>query len=485
MKKKCFRKLKILLLNMFKIGCIGFGGGSALIPVIEEEAVSEKKLVSEEEFYKDVIVANITPGALPVEIAAGIGRHVCGLPGMMLAALMIALPGTFLTVFIISLINQSSVQVLRQILFASAGVTAYIIFMLIEYARTTWQDCRRNYTAKESLFFMLLVFFLTSGKELFQIFQIDRVPIFDISTVDVLAITFFIIFYTNGERQPSKITASTVMAVLYALCVGKMHVISNPWIPWILRILMVILAVWGFLHGLNGKIPFSWKSLKRLIREEICWFFLCVAACIPAVCLFSKALPFIGRGLLSALVSFGGGDAYLAVANGLFVNTDMIGYEDFYSKVVSVANGLPGSILCKILAGVGYILGHNEGGILVGFVVAIAGFVCSVAASGGTFSAVAYIYERFENLEIFQIIRKYIRPIIAGLLLSVCASMVYQNMVIADKNGWSVCPMLCLTLFLCLMNAFWKFRGRMRPIFTVLLSAGVALGVCNLFLIAG
>ncbi|MEI3279984.1 MAG: hypothetical protein V8R46_04070 [Eubacterium ramulus] len=61
--------------------------------------------------------------------------------------------------------------------------------------------------------------------------------------------------------------------------------------------------------------------------------------------------------MISAVISFGGGDAYLAVANGMFVNTGMIGYDDFYSKIASVANGLPGSILCKILAGVGYIFG--------------------------------------------------------------------------------------------------------------------------------
>ena len=48
---------------MFKIGCIGFGGGTALVPVIESEVVYEKKLIDKEEYTKDVIVANITPGA--------------------------------------------------------------------------------------------------------------------------------------------------------------------------------------------------------------------------------------------------------------------------------------------------------------------------------------------------------------------------------------------------------------------------------------
>ena len=39
-----------LLLSMAKIGVIGFGGGSALIPVIEEEVVDEQKLISKKDY---------------------------------------------------------------------------------------------------------------------------------------------------------------------------------------------------------------------------------------------------------------------------------------------------------------------------------------------------------------------------------------------------------------------------------------------------
>ena len=68
MKKKQRNKtrnlnMKKLLLTMLKIGCIGFGGGTALVPVIESEVVYENKLIDREEYTKDVVVANITPGA--------------------------------------------------------------------------------------------------------------------------------------------------------------------------------------------------------------------------------------------------------------------------------------------------------------------------------------------------------------------------------------------------------------------------------------
>ena len=80
------RKFISMTATMLKIGFIGFGGGSALIPVIEEEVVEKDKIVSEEEFNDDVMIASITPGALPVEVATGIGRQASGLKGMAAAA---------------------------------------------------------------------------------------------------------------------------------------------------------------------------------------------------------------------------------------------------------------------------------------------------------------------------------------------------------------------------------------------------------------
>ena len=50
---------------------------------------------------------------------------------------------------------------------------------------------------------------------------------------------------------------------------------------------------------------------------------------IPAMFLTAKALRFIGMGWLSSVMSFGGGDAYLSVAQGLFVEGGVINNADF------------------------------------------------------------------------------------------------------------------------------------------------------------
>lgn len=49
-----------MLVSMNKIGLIGFGGGNALIPVIQQEVVEEKGFITGEEYEKDIVAAALT-----------------------------------------------------------------------------------------------------------------------------------------------------------------------------------------------------------------------------------------------------------------------------------------------------------------------------------------------------------------------------------------------------------------------------------------
>ena len=115
-----------LAFSMMKIGCIGFGGGSALIPVIEKTVVEEEKLISKEEYDMDVMAASITPGALPVEIAAGVRRRSCGKSGLLVGASAMALPGVILTLFFMKLAQTVTETMSIQIGFITIGIAAFI-----------------------------------------------------------------------------------------------------------------------------------------------------------------------------------------------------------------------------------------------------------------------------------------------------------------------------------------------------------------------
>ena len=123
-----------LMLSMLRIGAIGFGGGSALIPVIEEEVVTERRLVTQDEYDEDVVAACVTPGALPVEIAAGVGSRVCGVPGMLAASVLMALPGALLTVLALAAVSSGSAAVMTAVRYLSVGLGAFISSLLIVYA---------------------------------------------------------------------------------------------------------------------------------------------------------------------------------------------------------------------------------------------------------------------------------------------------------------------------------------------------------------
>jgi chromate transporter len=133
---------------------------------------------------------------------------------------------------------------------------------------------------------------------------------------------------------------------------------------------------------------------------------------------------FLGRGCISTLLSFGGGDAYLAVADGLFVETGIVSSSAFYGDIVPVANILPGSILCKALTAIGYYYGiSTTGSVAGGLVFALGGFAVSVSVSCMVFRIVYYLYEHLSGFRSMQTISHYIGPIICGLLGTVVLAL--------------------------------------------------------------
>ena len=355
-----------LLLSMAKIGVIGFGGGSALIPVIEEEVVDEQKLISKKDYDEEVVSACVTPGALPVEIAAGVGRKTFGLKGMILAALLMALPGAFLTVLLLSVLSgrtDSSLDVIRYI---SIGLGGFISSLLANYAYKTTKTASREgrKTLIASVIIMITVFALTGLKSLFSLLSIKKIAdsLIKLSTFQVLMLSF--------------------------------------------AILIAVYAVQTFLKNKKPKSVKTDSKSKRIsyssiIIETVAWLGFAVILTVPAILVLGDGISYILKGFASSFMSFGGGDAYLSVADGLFVNTGMVKENDFYGILVPVANVLPGSILSKILTGVGYLIGAEQSGVQAGIAGALAGFAISVAASGMVFGVVYWIFRTFENVSFF------------------------------------------------------------------------------------
>ena len=478
-----------LFASMLKIGFIGFGGGSALIPVIEKEVVEEQKLVSKKEYDKDVIVASITPGALPVEIATGLGKSAYGASGMFMAAMLMAFPGVLMTVLLLSVLSKLDREFLIQIECLSIGLTAFISCLLTEYAIKSMKEARDESKGrfKRAFIIMIGVFILSCGKTIHNIFGITSNPVFGLSTIQVLGISFFGILFTHCKFTKKNIAVSVVTIGLYIACVSKAGIIQNEILKNVLVVFMFILSVRGLYRSVVGykgnKNVHRKINSKPFVKEMVVWILFLTVITIPAVFITKDVILYQIRGLASSVISFGGGDAYLSVADGMFVSTGMIKESEFYGQLVSIVNVLPGSILCKTLAGVGYYMGYDiNSSIIEGYLVALAGFGCSVAASGGVFCIIYYIYDSFEKLSVFRMISRWIRPIIAGLLLNVMLTMIYQNMQTGAGLDMNTAVVLLITavIFIAdmwLLNVKKKSNGLL-----IAISAVAGIVMCNIVL---
>ncbi|MCD8014777.1 MAG: chromate transporter [Lachnospiraceae bacterium] len=475
-------KWKTLVGSMLKIGLVGFGGGNALVPLIEKSIVG-RELVSQDDFDEDVVIANITPGALPVELASGVGKRVLGRRGMLAAALAMAVPGVFLTILLLILVSSVGERILLQVQYLTVGITAGIACLLTDYVAGTRKEHESSRTRWASRCIILIVFALTCGKNLIKIFGLEVSTPVCLSTVDVFVIAFFVIFYTNCRPTLVNCSVSLLFCILYLLndTLGDQIFPGN--MELCIYLGMIALALYGLKKNFTQeqkvrKIPF-----RDIGKDFTILVGLLAVALVLALSVTDSGFAFVKNGTISSLMSFGGGDAYLTVADALFVNEKMISSDQFYSLLVPITNILPGSILCKMLSGVGYLLGYTSTGSVAGGVVSgVAGFLVSVAASCGVFAMIGDIYRCFHDVAVFRNIKKWIRPIVAGLMLTVISSLVYQNCKVGLEMGNEYAPVLFMGIIYALMMVLKKKRG-IKTGAMFLLAAVLSFALCNIFIL--
>lgn len=99
-KKHQFKLLMELFFTFFKIGSFTFGGGYAMIPLIEREVVENKKWVSSEEVIDVFAAAQSMPGAIAINSSTFIGYKIYGKKGAIVATIGVILPSFFIIALI-------------------------------------------------------------------------------------------------------------------------------------------------------------------------------------------------------------------------------------------------------------------------------------------------------------------------------------------------------------------------------------------------
>ena len=126
------RKIKdylSLFLTMLKIGLFTFGGGYAMIALIENEFVEKKKWLDKDEFLDVAAIAESTPGPIAINAATYIGYKNSGIIGSMIATLGICIP-SFVIIYAISLFFDAFLS-FTLVAYAFKGIQICVVYLIL------------------------------------------------------------------------------------------------------------------------------------------------------------------------------------------------------------------------------------------------------------------------------------------------------------------------------------------------------------------
>lgn len=160
-----------LFVSFFKIGLITFGGGYAMIAIIESELVEKKKWIEKTEFLDVIAIAESTPGPIAINSATFIGYKRGGFWGSFFATLGVVMP-SFIIIFAISFFFEKFLS-LEYVGYAFKGIQACVAYLILSAGIKMFKGLKKNA-------FNVVLFGLTVAVMV---------------TLDLLAVSFSSVYY--------------------------------------------------------------------------------------------------------------------------------------------------------------------------------------------------------------------------------------------------------------------------------------------------
>lgn len=134
-----------LFTTFFKIGAFTFGGGWAMISIIEREIVDKHKWIKREEFLDLLAVAQSLPGILAVNIATAVGDKIKGPKGSMIAAAGTILPSFLIILAIAIFLTPDLIKNNKVISAVFMGIRPAVVALIIAPVITSAKAAKLNF----------------------------------------------------------------------------------------------------------------------------------------------------------------------------------------------------------------------------------------------------------------------------------------------------------------------------------------------------
>lgn len=174
---KDWKKLWKLFATFFKIGAFTFGGGYAMIPLIQKEAVENNGWVSDDDILEIIAIAESTPGPIAINSATFVGYRTCGVLGAMCATFGVVLP-SFVVILAISYVLREFQQI-KAVQYAFNGIRAGVLALLFKALFSMYKKSPKGWV---SYVVMAGAFLVTAFTDLNVLFVIIGCAVFGLVT---------------------------------------------------------------------------------------------------------------------------------------------------------------------------------------------------------------------------------------------------------------------------------------------------------------
>ncbi len=167
--KDKLKRLWQVFFTFFRIGAFTFGGGYAMIPLIQKETVEKHKWVTDDDILEIIAIAESTTGPIAINSATFVGYRAAGVLGSMAATLGVVLP-SFVIILLLSFLLQNF-QDIPAVQYAFFGIRAGVLALL---CKSLWTMYKKSPKGWISYVIMAGAFILTAINK-FGIFKINMI----------------------------------------------------------------------------------------------------------------------------------------------------------------------------------------------------------------------------------------------------------------------------------------------------------------------
>ena len=188
-----FKTCLKLFLVLFKIGLFTFGGGYAMISLLENEFITKRKWLESDEFLNVVAIAESPPGPVAINAATYVGYKLAGFWGSLSATVAVALP-SFAIIFLISLFFDAFLS-LKYVAYAFDGIQVCVIFLILNAGVKMLLKLERN------VWNILITSLVIAAMVTLSVLSIAFSSVWYILITAGLSLLLYVISYFNARRK--------------------------------------------------------------------------------------------------------------------------------------------------------------------------------------------------------------------------------------------------------------------------------------------